>query len=101
MDQVKTHKETEGNKNKRSTYLIRTVNCSCSKILVIIKVVKMILIIIVIIIILSIMIIIKCRGRSRTLTTNTELPVTLYNGQKPLISQKGPFQMLRGSYMRL
>ena len=36
---------------------------------------------------------IKCRGRSRTLTTtNTELPVTLGNGQKPLtnISKSSP-----------
>ena len=32
------------NKTKKSTYLIRTVNCSCSKVLVIIKVMKMILI---------------------------------------------------------
>ena len=32
------------NKTKRSAYLIRTVNCSCSKVLVIIKVMKMILI---------------------------------------------------------
>ena len=35
--------------------------------------------------IIIIIIIIKCRGRSRTLiTTNTELPVTLNTGQKPL-----------------
>ena len=84
--------------------LHKNSNCSCSKSLVIIKVIKMILIIIVIIIIiiLSIMIITKCRGSSRTLiTTNIELPVILYNGQKPLISQKAPFQMLRGSYIRL
>ena len=33
VDQVKTHEEIEGNKNKLSTYLVRTVNCSCSKIL--------------------------------------------------------------------
>lgn len=38
-------------KTKQSNYLIRKVNCSCSKILVIIKVVKIILIIVVIIII--------------------------------------------------
>ena len=42
MDQVKTNEEIEGNKTKRSTYLIRTVNCSGSEILVIIKVIKMI-----------------------------------------------------------
>ena len=48
MDQVKTNEEIEG--NKRSTYLIKTVNCSCSKIVVIIKVIKMILIIILMII---------------------------------------------------
>ena len=56
MDQVKTHEEVEDNKTKQSTYFIRTVNCSCSKIPVIIKIIKMISIIKVIII--------KCRGRS-------------------------------------
>ena len=61
--------EIEGNKNKRLTYFIRTVNCSCSKNLMIIKV---------IIVIIKIMIvIIKCRNKCRTFTaTNTELPVT-------------------------
>ena len=88
VDQDNTHEEIEGNKNKRSTYLIRTVNCSCSKILTIIKVTKMILIIImitiiIITIIMIITIIIKYGSRSRTLTiTNTELPVTLYNDPK-------------------
>ena len=46
VDQVKTNEETERNKTKRSTYLIKTVNCSSSKILVLIKVIKMVLIII-------------------------------------------------------
>ena len=114
MDQVKTHEEIEGNKNKRSTYLIRTVNCSRSKILTIAKVMKMILIIIVItiiiitiilviIIIIIIIIILKCRSISRALARiNTELPVTLYNDtQKPLILHKAPPQMLRGSFMGL
>ena len=111
MDQVKTHEEIEGNKNKRSTYLIRTVNCSRSKILTIAKVMKMILIIIVrtiiiitiILVIIIIIIILKCRSISRTLARiNTELPVTLYNdNQKPLILQKAPPQMLRGSFMGL
>ena len=82
VDQVKTHEEIKGNKNKRSTYVIRTFNRSSSKILVIIKVIRMILIIIVIV---KIIIMIKCRGISTTpTTTNTKLPVTLYNGQKPL-----------------
>ena len=59
--------EIEGNKNKRLTYFIRTVNCSCSKNLMIIKV---------IIVIIKIMIvIIKCRSKCRTFTA-TELPVT-------------------------
>ena len=58
MDQVKAHEEIEGNKTKRSTYLIRTVNCSGSIILVMIKLIKTILLIITIII--------KCRGRFRT-----------------------------------
>ena len=68
-------------KKKQSTYLIRTVNCSCSKILIItIKIIIMILILLI-----TITIIIKCRGRPRILTTtNPELPVTLYNGRKPL-----------------
>ena len=44
MDQVKLNKEIEGNKTKRSTYFIRAINCSYSKILVIIKVTKMFLI---------------------------------------------------------
>ena len=56
MDQVKTYEEIERNKNKRSTYLIRTINCSCWKILI--KIIKMILIIIVIVIIIIIIIII-------------------------------------------
>ena len=112
MDQVKTHEEIEGNKNKRSTYLIRTVNCSRSKILTIAKVMKMILIIIVItiiiitiilVIIIIIIIILKCRSISRAVARiNTELPVTLYNDtQKPLILHKAPPQMLRGSFMGL
>ena len=58
MDQVKLNKEIEGNKTKRSTYFIRAINCSYSKILVIIKVTKMFLIIIIIIIIIVIIIII-------------------------------------------
>ena len=67
-------------KNKQSTYLIRTVNCSCSKILII-----TIKIIMILILLITITIIIKCRGRPRILTTtNPELPVTLYNGRKPL-----------------
>ena len=82
MDQVKLNKEIEGNKTKRSTYFIRAINCSYSKILVIIKVTKMFLIIIIIIIIVIIIIItiIKCSERSWTpSTTNTELFVTLCN----------------------
>ena len=46
MDQVTTNEETEGKKAKRSTYLMKTVSYSCSKILVIIKVIKIIIIII-------------------------------------------------------
>ena len=78
-DQVKTYQEIEGNRFKRSTYLIRTVNCSCS--------IKMILIIII-----MIKIIITCRGRSRTpTTTNTKLHLTLYGSRKPwVISQRAP-----------
>ena len=83
MDQVKLNKEIEGNKTKRSTYFIRAINCSYSKILVIIKVTKMFLIIIIIIIIVIIIIIItiiKCSERSWTpSTTNTKLFVTLCN----------------------
>ena len=68
-DQVTTNQEIEGNRFKRSPYLIRTVNCSCS--------IKMVLIIIII------KIIITCRGRSRTLTTtNTKFLVTLYGSHK-------------------
>ena len=54
MDQVKTYEEIERNKNKRSTYLMRTINYSCWKILI--KVIKMILIIIVIAIIIIIIV---------------------------------------------
>ena len=77
-DQVTTNQEIEGNRFKRSPYLIWTVNCSCS--------IKMVLIIIII------KIIITCRGRSRTLTTtNTKFPVTLYGSHKPwVISQRAP-----------
>ena len=82
--------EIEGNKKKRSTYLIRTVNCSCSKIKNPNnnkKVIKMILIIreitIITVIIIIITVIIKCRSRSSALrTTNTEVPATLYDGPK-------------------
>ena len=96
------HEKIEGNKNKRSSYLIRAVNCSCSKIPIMIKVIKMISIIIVIIIIETIMIIvivimiiitivvviIKWRSRSRTLTTtNTELPVTYNDPKAPNITK--------------
>ena len=38
---------------------------------------------------IKLIIIMKCRGRYRTpITTNTELLVTLHNGQKPLNSIK-------------
>ena len=40
VDEVKANEEIEGNITKQLTNLIRTVNCSCSKILVIIKVTK-------------------------------------------------------------
>ena len=63
-DQVKTYQEIEGNRFKRSTYLIRTVNCSCS--------IKMILIIII-----MIKIIITCRGRSRT--TQQPIPSCMWH----------------------
>ena len=73
MNQVKTNEEIQGNKTKRSTCLIRTVNCSSSKILVISKVIKMVLIVIVLLLLL-ITIIIKCEGRYRNpATTETEL----------------------------
>ena len=43
------------------------------------------LIIVIVIIIIIIIITVKCRSRSGTLTViQTDLPVTLYNGQKPL-----------------
>ena len=74
VDQVKANEEIEG--NKRLTYLIRTVKCSRSKILVIIKVMKIILII-------TTTIIITIISRA-PVTTNTELLVTLFNGQNLL-----------------
>ena len=80
-------KKLKKNKTKRSIYFIRTVNCSCLKILVIIKVRKVILIIIEIITIITtiITIITKCKDRSRTPTTNySKVPLTLYNSQKSL-----------------
>ena len=46
VDQFKTNEETEGNKTERSTYLIRTVNCSSVKNLLTIKVMKLILLLI-------------------------------------------------------
>ena len=75
MNQVKTNEEIQGNKTKRSTCLIRTVNCSSSKILVISKVIKMVLIVIVLLLLITI--IIKCEGRYRNpTTTETELFMT-------------------------
>ena len=53
----------------------------------IIIIVTLIIVIVIIIIIIIIIIIttVKCRSRSGTLTViQTDLPVTLYNGQKPL-----------------
>ena len=75
MNQVKTNEEIQGNKTKRSTCLIRRVNCSSSKILVISKVIKMVLIVIVLLLLITI--IIKCEGRYRKpTTTETELFMT-------------------------
>ena len=94
MDQVKTDEETERNKAKRSTYLIRKLQnrkLLLIKIMIIIKIIKIILTIKVIVIIgiITITIIIKCRGRYRTsITTNKELLVTLHNGQEPLSNIK-------------
>ena len=54
-------------------------------IMIIIIVTLIIVIVIIIIIIIIIIITVKCRSRSGTLTViQTDLPVTLYNGQKPL-----------------
>ena len=64
MDQFKTNEETEGNKTERSTYLIRTVNCSRSKNLLTIEVMKLILLLIRRITVIMIKIVIKYRSRS-------------------------------------
>ena len=65
VDQFKANEEIEGNKTERSTYLIRTVNCSCSKNLLTIKVMKMILLLIIRrITAIIIKIVIKYRSRS-------------------------------------
>ena len=53
MDQIKTNEEIERNKTKRSTYFMRAVNCSCSKIIVMTKVIKMVLIITLIIVLIT------------------------------------------------
>ena len=69
----------------------------------IIEITKMILTIKVIVIIT--IIITKCRDRYRTLTTtNTELPVTLHNGQKPLsnnIKKSSPSDAVTAVYTSL
>ena len=64
VDQFKTNEETEGNKTERSTYLIRTVNCSRSKNLLTIEVMKLILLLIRRITVIMIKIVIKYRSRS-------------------------------------
>ena len=64
VDQFKTNEETEGNKTERSTYLIRTVNCSSAKNLLTIKVMKLILLLIRRIKVIMIRIILKYRSRS-------------------------------------
>ena len=65
VDQFKANEEIEGKKTERSTYLIRTVNCSCSKNLLTIKVMTMILsLIIKRIAAIIIKIVIKYRSRS-------------------------------------
>ena len=64
VDQFKTNEETEGNKTERSTYLIRTVNCSSVKNLLTIKVMKLILLLIRRIKVIMIKIILKYRSRS-------------------------------------
>ena len=70
-----------------------------------IKIIKMILTVKVIVITIIITIIIKCRGRYRMPTkANTELLVTLHNGQKPYqkeLSTRTHPQMLWGLYIRL
>ena len=54
-------------------------------IIIIVTLIIVIVIIIIIIVIIIIIITVKCRSRSGTLTViQTDLPVTLYNGQKPL-----------------
>ena len=78
MNQVKTNEEIQGNKTKRSTCPIRTVNRSSSKILVISKVIKMVLIVIVLLLLITI--IIKCEGRYRNPTaTDTKFFMTFCN----------------------
>ena len=53
--------------------------------IMIIIIVTLIIVIVIIIIIIIIIITVKRRSRSGTLTViQTDLPVTLYNGQKPL-----------------
>ena len=52
MDNFKTNEEIEGNKTKRSIYLVIKVNCSCAKIPVITKIIKMVLLIIIIVMIM-------------------------------------------------
>ena len=65
VDQFKANEEIKGSKSERSTYPIRTVNCSCLKNVLTIKVMTMILLVIIRgITAMIIKIVIKYRSRS-------------------------------------